>query len=83
MFEIDKLYHFLSGVGIGLLSCYFLIPKKKSFLWIIFLILTAAVLKEFFDYFYQKEDFEILDILATISAACIVYPVYLFLKKRI
>jgi hypothetical protein len=83
MFEIDKLYHFLAGIVIGLLGCYFFIPKKKSFTWIVLFVLMAAVVKEFFDFFYQKEDFEILDILATMSSLLIVYPIFLFFRKRL
>jgi hypothetical protein len=56
MFEIDKLYHFLAGIGIGLLGCYFFIPKKKSFISIVLFVLMAAVIKEFFDLYYYEVD---------------------------
>ncbi len=59
--KIDKLYHFIAGIEIA-----FIILLFSTNLAAISAVVLAGILKECFDKFYQKEKFDIIDLLFTI-----------------
>lgn len=72
--ELDKLMHFFFGFLIYVLLIQ-IIGNRYSVLafWIVFIV---AILKEIFDFFYKRSNFDLFDIAWTVLPALVLF--YLF-----
>ena len=73
--KIDKLYHFIAGIEIA-----FVVLLFSTNLAAISAVVLAGVAKECFDKFYQKEKFDIIDLLFTILGGVIMIGIFNLIK---
>ena len=73
--KIDKLYHFIAGIEISFVLLLF-----STNLAAISAVVLAGVAKECFDKFYQKEIFDIIDLLFTILGGVIMIGIFNIIK---
>lgn len=73
--KTDKIYHFIAGIEIA-----FIVLLFSTNLAAISAVVLAGVAKECFDKFYQKEIFDIIDLLFTILGGVIMIGLFNLVK---
>ena len=73
--KTDKIYHLIAGIEIA-----FIVLLFSTNLAAISAVVLIGILKECFDKFYQKEMFDIIDLLFTVLGGVIIIGIFNIVK---